>query len=181
MPEKIQYTLKLRKNARDLRVAIYPGGEIVVTAPKYIAQHIIDDFIAQKADWIRKKWEHQRTLPKRKSLKERQQEFKQYKKQARALIEKRLAYFNSFYGFRYNKIYIRNQSSRWGSCSTKKNLSFNYRLVLISAELADYVVVHELCHLKEMNHSKRFWALVAQTIPDYKNLRKELKKISLRA
>jgi len=72
---------------------------------------------------------------------------------------------------------IRDQSSRWGSCSWKGNLNFSYKLVLLPEHLADYVVVHELCHLREMNHSPRFWALVSQTVPDYRAKRRELKKL----
>ena len=80
------------------------------------------------------------------------------------------------YPFPYKKIIVRSQSTRWGSCSRTGTLSFNYRLLFLPEELADYVVVHELCHLKEMNHSRRFWALVAGAMPHHRQLRYELKK-----
>jgi len=89
----------------------------------------------------------------------------------------RLGHFNQFYGFEYKRISIRNQKTRWGSCSKKGNLNFNYKLLFLSQEQADYIIVHELCHLKEMNHSKRFWNLVLESILDYKNVRKSLKKL----
>lgn len=79
------------------------------------------------------------------------------------------------------KIFIKNSRTRWGSCSSKGNLNFNYRLSLLPAHLAHYVIVHELCHLREFNHSQRFWDLVALTVPEYKACREELKKYSLRA
>jgi predicted metal-dependent hydrolase len=94
--------------------------------------------------------------------------FKQHQEIARALIQERIVYWNQFYKLHYNRIAIRNQGTRWGSCSTKGNLNFNYRLLFIAPELVDYVVVHELCHLAHFNHGKDFWTLVGQTIPDYK-------------
>ncbi|MDR3628564.1 MAG: M48 family metallopeptidase, partial [Ignavibacteriaceae bacterium] len=77
---------------------------------------------------------------------------------------------------RINKVTIRNQKTRWGSCSARGNLSFNFNLVRYRKEIIDYVIVHELCHLKEMNHSNKFWNLVEKICPDYKALRRELKK-----
>ncbi|PID51680.1 MAG: metal-dependent hydrolase, partial [Candidatus Moraniibacteriota bacterium] len=74
---------------------------------------------------------------------------------------------------------IRNQKTRWGSCGSNGNLHFNCQLLCVRDALIDYVVVHELCHLKEMNHSPRFWDLVAQTMPDYKTLRKELRRVTM--
>jgi hypothetical protein len=102
-------------------------------------------------------------------------EFLEYKEQARALVSERLAHFNRQYQFPIKRVSIRNQRSRWGSCSKKGNLNFNYRVVLLPLEVADYIVVHELCHLGEFNHSKKFWELVAKTIPDHKQIRKELR------
>ncbi len=99
--------------------------------------------------------------------------------QAHKLASERLEFFNKSYNFPYNKITIRNQISRWGSCSKRGNLSFNYRIVLLPLELADYIIVHELCHLGEFNHSKKFWDLVARTIPHWKKLRRELKKVRI--
>ncbi len=107
-------------------------------------------------------------------------QFAQYKAQAETLVRERLEYFNAIYNFKYNKITIRNQRSRWGSCSKKGNINFNYKIALISPELADYIIVHELCHLGEFNHSKKFWDLVAKTIPEYRERRAELKKVKIK-
>lgn len=104
-------------------------------------------------------------------------EYKRYKEYTRALVARKINDFNTFYHFPFNRVAIRNQRSRWGSCSKRGNLNFNYRLALISEELVDYVIVHELCHLGEFNHSKNFWNLVAQTIPNHAERRKKLHKI----
>ena len=99
------------------------------------------------------------------------------KKIAEQFVQERLGYFNQFYDFSYNRIYIKNHQHRWGSCSIRRNLNFNYRLIFLAPELADYIIVHELCHLKEMNHSKRFWQLIEKVFPDHWEKRRQLKKI----
>ena len=88
----------------------------------------------------------------------------------------RVDHFNTTYKFKFNRINIKNQKTRWGSCSNKGNLNFNYKIVLLPERLADYIIVHELCHLKELNHSKKFWNLVAKAMPDYPQIRDELNK-----
>lgn len=106
-------------------------------------------------------------------------EFKQYKSRALEIAKQRIAYFNAIYQFKINKVTIKNQRTRWGSCSKKGNLNFNYKIALLPKKLSDYIIVHELCHLKELNHSQKFWNLVAKTIPDYKKIKKQFKKINL--
>lgn len=98
---------------------------------------------------------------------------------ARSFISQRLEYYSKIYGFRFNRVSIRNQRTRWGSCSKKGNLNFNYRILMLPQYLADYIIIHELCHLKELNHSFRFWNLVAQVVPNYLEIKKELKRIRI--
>jgi predicted metal-dependent hydrolase len=98
-----------------------------------------------------------------------------HKEKARALVHERIAFWSPRIGVSPKRIAIRDQRSRWGSCSTKGNLNFNYRIVHIPHELVDYIVVHELCHLLEFNHSERFWAHVETHVPEY-----ELHKTALR-
>jgi predicted metal-dependent hydrolase len=98
-----------------------------------------------------------------------------HKETARALVHKRLLYWNNHYNLTYHRVSIKNHKTRWGSCSKKGNLNFNFRLIFLPLELLDYLVVHELCHLQEFNHSENFWNLVKKTIPDYKKLRHELR------
>ena len=96
---------------------------------------------------------------------------------ARSLVKERIAHFNAHYNHRVGKIFIKNHKSRWGSCSEKGNLNFNYKIALLPPRIVDYIVVHELCHLREFNHSPRFWALVAETIPDHAARRAQLRQI----
>ncbi len=103
-------------------------------------------------------------------------EYLENKEQARELITAEVERMNLPYGFMYGKIAIRNQKTRWGSCSKKRNLNFNYKLIHVSKEEMEYVIVHELCHVAEFNHGKHFWELVARTIPEYKAIRSNMKK-----
>lgn len=99
------------------------------------------------------------------------------KKIAEEYLPKRVTDLAFKYGFNVNSVKIRRQKTRWGSCSSKGNLSFNYKLIKFRKEVIDYVIIHELCHLREMNHSKKFWELVHNSCPEYKTLKKELKSI----
>ena len=103
--------------------------------------------------------------------------YAKHREAARALVHARLAHYNQLYGYRFGKVFIRNTRSRWGSCSSRGNLNFNYKVALLPLELADYIVVHELCHLAEFNHSPKFWALVERTMPEHRRLRKALRAV----
>ena len=98
---------------------------------------------------------------------------------ARALVQAKLEYWNQFYKFKYNRVAIKSHKGRWGSCSRLKNLNFNYKIIFLPEALADYLVVHELCHLRELNHGARFWDLVARAIPDCNRRRGELRKMPI--
>ncbi|MCX6717401.1 MAG: M48 family metallopeptidase [Candidatus Taylorbacteria bacterium] len=108
--------------------------------------------------------------------KKRKAEYLKYKDQAKIFVINKVTELNKNYGYKINRITIRNQKTRWGSCSKKGNMNFNYKIVLLPDKLAEYIIVHEICHLGEFNHSANFWNLVAQTVPDYKEKREELHK-----
>lgn len=107
--------------------------------------------------------------------------YEKSKKAALELVTNRLGYFNKAYNFKYNHISIKRHRSRWGSCSQKGNLNFNYKIVFLPPDVSDYIIVHELCHLQEFNHSRSFWELVAKTIPNHKEIRTKLKNYNGRA
>ena len=100
---------------------------------------------------------------------------KRYRSAARTRFEERVAYYHGITGGNYTSITVRDQKSRWGSCSSRGTLSFNYRLIFAPPTILDYVVVHELCHLTHMNHSADFWNMVASVMPEYKVYRRWLR------
>lgn len=153
---KVEYTLRVSKRARRMRLAVYCDGSFVVTAPRNISESIIEQFIIQKSQWVIDKLEYFRNVSGQVLAKGAKKDYTAYKDMALALAQKRIEYFNKIYGFEFNKINIKNQKTRWGSCSKKGNLNFNYKIALIPERLADYIIVHELCHLKEFNHSRKF-------------------------
>lgn len=174
--EAVSYKIKKHHKSRRLRITINALGEVVVTIPRYAPFALGRAFANKHAQWVEG---HIHTATPRLEYREgltAKEHFKKYQAQARQLIHSKLVYWNNQYGFTYGSVTIRNQASRWGSCSRQNNLNFNYRLILLDDALVDYVIVHELCHLQEHNHSKQFWKLVAQTIPDYVARRARLRK-----
>lgn len=176
--QKVNYTLKISKRAKRMRLAIYCDGSFVVIKPMGLSENIVEKFIIQKSNWILSKLEYFKQF----GVEIFKDDYKKYlarKEEALNFVEKRIRYFNKIYNFKFNKINIKNQKTRWGSCSKKGNLNFNYKILLLPEYIAGYIIVHELCHLKEFNHSHKFWNLVAKTIPSYLEIQKELKHKSL--
>lgn len=157
-------------------MSINCAGEVGLSVPNYFPIGLAEQFLRKKADWIIGVLGRFENNKPKLFFKNSRRDYLEKKENALALVEERLNYFNSFYNFPIGGITIKNQKSRWGSCSSKGNLNFNYKIVYLPEVLADYIVVHELCHLKEMNHSSRFWARVAEMVPDWKERRKQLKK-----
>ncbi len=164
---------------RHMRLSIYPEGYLAVSAPKWYPLYVINRFIQEKADWILeriKKVDFEMLDAKRKA---ESGEYEALKEEARGIIKEKTELINQYYNFSFNRISIKNQKSCWGSCSQRKNLNFNYKIIKLPEVLQDYIIIHELCHLEEMNHSRKFWELVSQASPDHKILRKKLKKIRI--
>lgn len=101
------------------------------------------------------------------------------RERARAFVHEKLRFWNAKYGFRYTRVAIRDQRTRWGSASGKGNLNFNFRVAKLPEHLADYVIVHELCHLKHLDHSRDFWDAVGREIPDHRARRAELRRVRM--
>ena len=168
----IQYTV-IRSCRRTVALQVLPAGEILVRAPLLMGKTQIAQFVESKAAWISRQLTRQAERPQLPPFSE--EELRQLKKQAKAAIPPRVQFFAEKMGIPYGTVAIRSQRTRWGSCSAKGNLNFNCLLMLVPEEIRDYVIVHELCHLLEMNHSPRFWREVETVLPDYKIRRKWLK------
>jgi predicted metal-dependent hydrolase len=180
--QKIDYILKVSKRARYMRLAIHRDGRCVVTTPKGVPESIVERFLIRKSAWIISKIEYFLNIKgvTFKSKKEERDDYLKYKDEALVLVNNRIKHFNKIYNHSWNKILIKSQKTRWGSCSRKGNLNFNYKIALLPAKPADYIIIHELCHLSQFNHSEKFWELVALSMPDYKEVRNELKELSLK-
>ena len=168
----IEYEL-IRSNRKTLTIQVKPDGSVIVRAPVRLAKYRIAKFVKDHETWILAQQEKYRENMHVITDEERQEGILQAKK----IFPERTAYFAERMGVTYNRITIREQKTRWGSCSSVGNLNFNWKLVLMPSELLDYVVVHELAHRKEMNHSPRFWAVVEKELPDYRERREKLKKM----
>ena len=178
-------TIYIKRSRRKiLEIEISKSKEIIVRAPLRTPNSEIRAFIQEHKEWIQDSLkkakaqelayqDHLREIGADKPYTE--EELLQMKKDAIKLLPSRCEYYAPLMGVSYNRIAIKAQRSRWGSCSTKKNLNFNCLLMLCPEEIQDYVVVHELSHLKEMNHSPAFWAEVGKILPDYKIRRRWLR------
>lgn len=176
MEEQISYEI-VYSNRKTLAVQIKADGSVVVRAPKRMAKYKIEAFLREKQDWImahRKKALEAVEQKKENRLNDEERQAA-IQKAGRILAEKTARYAREM-GVTYGRITIREQKTRWGSCSSAGNLNYNWKLVLMPEKVMDYVVIHELAHRKEMNHSARFYQVVEQQMPDYRIWQKWLKE-----
>lgn len=170
----------IRSNRKTVAIQVNSDLSVTVRATRSVSEKDIEEILKRKEAWISK---HIEKIKKTKERLEAEPTEKLTREKVIALAEEalkvipeRVEYFAKVIGVTYGKITIRNQKTRWGSCSSKGNLNFNCLLMLAPPEVLDYVVVHELCHRKQMNHSKAFWLEVEKVLPDYKEARKWLKE-----
>lgn len=169
--QSIVYFLENRRG-RSLRLEI-KDGQVFLFKPRWVTQKIAQEFLLSRHGWLER------------NLKKEQAQIPLLPLSPRASLvfkgelQARLEYFNQFYHFNWRRVSVRHQVTRWGSCSPRGTLSFNSRVRHLPENLQDYIIVHELCHLREANHSHSFWSLVERTVPDYKKRRQQLKRYRL--
>ena len=179
MEKTISYTHKKSKRAKRMRLAVYCDGSVVITSPFGVQQSIVEKFVSDKKQWVWDKIQFFNSVDSKAIRTFSHKDYLENKDNALVLVNERFEFYNKIYGFSFNKIYIKNQKTRWGSCSCKQNLNLNYKIVFLSQKHQDYIIVHEMCHLKEFNHSRKFWALVEKTLPYYLEIKKELRNHEL--
>ena len=165
------YTL-VRSGRKTVSLEIRPDGSLLVRAPRRMSDRAVREFVRAKEPWLREKLLKYQNRPLLPRLTEA--ELAALKAGAKEDLTRRTEYWAPRVGVGYGKITIRCQKTRWGSCSVRGNLNFNCLLLLAPPEVRDYVVIHELCHRKEMNHSPAFWAEVARACPEHHRCRKWL-------
>ncbi len=175
----------LRSDRRTISIEVRPDCRVFVRAPRGMSEGEIKRFVAEKWPWVKKHIELQKkrmgidpdaplpSVPDVRPLSE--EELKALKKEARGYFPARCTYWSVIMGLNFERVSIKAQKTRWGSCSAKKNLNFNCLLMLAPEEIRDYVIIHELAHLVHMDHSKNLWALVARFCPGYKECRRWLR------
>lgn len=170
----------IKSRRKTIAIQVNSDLSVTVRAPYGVTEKYIEEFLNKNEVWISKQMNEIKA--KKKSAESKNAEnvtldkIKILADRALEIIPARVEYFARIIGVTYGNITIRNQKTRWGSCSSKGNLNFNCLLMLAPPEVLDYVVVHELCHRKQMNHSKAFWTEVEKVFPDYKESIKWLKE-----
>ena len=168
----MQYKI-IRSKRKSISLCIDAGG-LTVRAPYSMSDKDIEKFVQSRKGWIDK---HKAVIERQKDIVPlSDEELKLLKKRAKEYIPQRVKLFADLLGVKYGSVTIRAQKSRWGSCSSKHNLNFNCLLMLTPIEVIDAIVVHELCHLKQMNHSKAFYAEIYKVYPEYDKWNKWLKE-----
>lgn len=162
-------------NRKTLAIQITPDGTVKVRAPRRCPDSTIDRFLQEKQSWILKYVNKAKQNPIVEKPPLPPSERSRYIRIARDIFTRKTAYYASIMHVTYGRISIREQKTRWGSCSSEGNLNYNWRLIFAPEEVLNYIVVHELAHRREMNHSKAFYAVVESVLPEYKKAQKWLR------
>lgn len=178
--ENMEYEL-IRSARKTIAIEITPEGKVVVRAPRRCARRVIEELLREKEGWI---LDHLQKIRLRREEQQarrdnqpkwQESDYARARSLAKAVFQQKAELYAHLMQVDYGRITVRDQKTRWGSCSAKGNLNFNWRLILAPEEVLDYVVIHELAHRREMNHSDRFWRIVESVMPDYRERRQWLR------
>ena len=167
-------TLERSLRARRIVISVKPFKGVRVAVPARESFKSAERFVFSKTEWIKNHLQKMRQYENELAAKRVSYDDIDMA-EAKKILTGRLKQLAEKNGFKYGKLSIRRQRTRWGSCSSKGNLNYNYKILFLPEAITDYIIVHELCHLKEFNHSRKFWHLVAQAAPNYLEIKKELK------
>ena len=176
--KSIQVLFKYHWRAKYIKIRLKPFAPIQVTVPPFLDMQTARDFVSDRRDWIEKQLEKIRQFEQQISSLFLYGQPADRKAARRQLVD-RLDRLAAAYGYTYNRVFVRNQKTRWGSCSAKKNISLNMKLLRLPPELLDFVLLHELVHTRHMNHGKDFRQELLKVAPNAKELERRLKQYSL--
>ncbi len=172
----------IRSARKTIGLEVGLSGKVVLRAPKRAPYRMLQSFLEERKEWIIEKHQLMEQIRREETQREPKdyeldsEKKNAYRCQAGKILAVRAAYYAEQMGVDYGCITVKETKTRWGSCSAKGNLNFHWKLILMPQEILDYVVVHELAHRKEMNHSERFWKIVESILPDYRERRKWLRE-----
>ncbi len=176
---EIEFVLRQRRGIKHVSIRVGVAGKVTVSAPLRVPEFFIEKFVKEKADWIA---DAKKQIQKKEAEQESRIQFPSFESsraRAKKLLIERARYWAEQYDVKFEKVSIKRAATRWGSCSSKGNLNFHYRLYFLPEELREYVVVHEICHLIEMNHSRAFWKEVERSMPSWRSYKRQLQKFVL--
>lgn len=168
-----QFVINRRRGQRSVRLRLDNQGKIIISGPLSLRDTQAKELLVKHSAWI----ENAKSKLAQKKQIICADPLPMLRAKTQSIVRERLLHFNQFYNFSYRTIRLSSAKTRWGSCGSLGNLTFNCKLSVLPQHLIDYVVVHELCHLKEHNHSKSFWNLVSVHVPDHKARRRELRNL----
>lgn len=177
------YIVRESTRAKRLSITVHPDGQVIVTKPMRVSVQRAERFVEMQREWImraqKRLMAHVARTGTRIPISTPRKGTKAYKdavRDARALVTTELTTLSQKHGFAYRRVSIRDQKTRWGSCSARGDLSFSYRIIYLPQPLQEYILVHELCHTRELNHSPQFWKEVSCIVPDWQARRRELQR-----
>lgn len=176
---EIEFVLRRRRGIKRVSIRVGLAGKVTVSAPFIVPKIFIERFVKGKADWIEAAVKQMQNKQAEQDTRIKFPSFESSKARAKKLLLERARYWAEQYGVKFERLSIKRAATRWGSCSSKRNLNFHYRLYFLPEELREYVVVHEVCHLLHMDHSRDFWKEVERSMPAWRTYKRQLQKFVL--